>query len=404
MATIYEKTKDGKIVSFKFKACVGRDENKKQVFRCITWYPDKEMSKSKSRREAKKRASVWEQKAKQEFLSTREITLIRPTSNQKQPSFAQFVNEIWKPLAVNDGEHRSSTIAMYQHILKLIIPFFGDTPLQEITPIQITQYLQWLRKEYRTSRGKPVSASTVKHHYDILRIIFIYAEKNDFIQYNPIHKVEPPKLRRKKVDALSIEEAKIFFQALKSCSLEVRCILMILITAGLRRGECLGLKWKDINFKTATASIQRSVTYTSLSGIEIKSPKTENSVREVPLMQSVLELLLELQILRKSQFPNTAFEESYLFCKVDDPFAPMDPNRITKLTKKTFKKAGLPDMSPHDLRHSCATLLLASGADIKSVQEILGHADARTTLNFYARADLKQARSATNKYAEAFGL
>ena len=64
----------------------------------------------------------------------------------------------------------------------------------------------------------------------------------------------------------------------------------------------------------------------------------------------------------------------------------------------------MPMLSPHDLRHSCATLLLASGADIKSVQEILGHADASTTLNFYVKTDIKQMREATNKYAAAFGL
>jgi len=64
----------------------------------------------------------------------------------------------------------------------------------------------------------------------------------------------------------------------------------------------------------------------------------------------------------------------------------------------------LPDLSPHDLRHSCATLLLAQGADIKSVQNILGHADASTTLNFYVKTDLKQMRAATEKYAAAFNL
>ena len=69
-----------------------------------------------------------------------------------------------------------------------------------------------------------------------------------------------------------------------------------------------------------------------------------------------------------------------------------------------MKRSNLPDLSPHDLRHSCATLLLVNGADVKSVQQILGHADASTTLNFYVRADLQQMRSATEQYAAAFGL
>ena len=72
---------------------------------------------------------------------------------------------------------------------------------------------------------------------------------------------------------------------------------------------------------------------------------------------------------------------------------PRDPSYLTKHMKKLMKKADLPNMSPHDLRHTCASLLLQNGADIKSVQDILGHADARTTLNFYARSDIARMRT-----------
>ena len=84
-----------------------------------------------------------------------------------------------------------------------------------------------------------------------------------------------------------------------------------------------------------------------------------------------------------------------IFHSETSPFYPHHPDFATDHLKKFMKKIGLPDMSPHDLRHTCASLLLQSGADIKSVQDILGHADASTTLNFYVKSDMNNMRRAT---------
>ena len=101
---------------------------------------------------------------------------------------------------------------------------------------------------------------------------------------------------------------------------------------------------------------------------------------------------------------SSIIKDAFLFHRIDDIYSPIDPNAITRRVKRFMKNNGLPDLSPHDLRHSCATLLLAQGADVKSVQQILGHSDASTTLNFYVRADLQQMRAATDKMAAAFDL
>ena len=101
---------------------------------------------------------------------------------------------------------------------------------------------------------------------------------------------------------------------------------------------------------------------------------------------------------------NKNIDNAFLFPKADDITKPRDPNALTKRVTRFMKNNGFPDLSPHDLRHSCATLLLAEGADIKSVQEILGHADASTTLNFYVKANLQQMKHATDKFANAFNL
>lgn len=212
-------------------------------------------------------------------------------------------------------------------------------------------------------------------------------------------KVDCPKLQKKKVDALSKEEAVKFFSLLDSCPLDFRCMLNLLITTGVRRGELMGLQWGDIDFTQQVISISRNVTYTPKSGIVVSTPKTDCSFRQIPLISSVALVLNEY----KNTFANCK-KTDFVFPRNGNPALARDPNSITRRVKRFMQKNGFPDMSPHDLRHSCATLLLENGADIKSVSEILGHTDASTTLNFYVRSDISRMKTAALKMAIAYGL
>ena len=93
-----------------------------------------------------------------------------------------------------------------------------------------------------------------------------------------------------------------------------------------------------------------------------------------------------------------------MFPSKDDLFAPRDPDAVTRRIKRFMERNGLPSYSAHDIRHICATLLLSAGADVKSVQQILGHTRASTTLDFYVKSDIKQMAAAADKMAKEFGL
>ena len=400
MASIIPKEKDGKIISYKFKACVGRDDCGKQVFRCTTWKVPAGLVPSKAVKAAEKAAAAWEQDARAEYekdLQDAERARQREIAKCKT-DFVHFVKNVWFPICIEDGEHKPKTISFYNDTTKNITAYFAGCNMQRIAPAEIQKFLIYLRTE------KGFSPRNVHHHYRTINMIFSYAVRQDMLLKNPMDKVDPPKLVRKEIDALSQEQATDFFREIHDCPLDFRCLLTLLVTTGLRRGECVGLQWRDIDENSLLLRVQRNVTYTTKTGIVVSTPKTAKSRRPIPIMESTLRLLLMLKQQRRRECPGMDIEDSFIFHGEKGIHDPKDPNAVTRRVKRFMAVHDLPDLSPHDLRHSCATLLLGSGADIKSVQEIMGHINANTTLNFYVRSDVQQMKAATAKFANAFGL
>ena len=401
MASITQNKKDGKIISYKFKVCVGRDEFGKQIWRCTTWKAPDGMMPSRAEKMAQKAAAEWERQARDEYqkdLQNPERIKERQ-AEKNRTEFSDFILNTWFPICICDGEHKPTTVAFNKHISNVIVDYFSGKAIQTISGTDIQKYLIYLRTTYKTAQGKPLAPKTIRHHYATLANVFSFAVRQEIITKNPMDKVDCPKTPRKKVDAFTEEQARSFFGYLDECPMDFRCMLNLLITTGMRRGELMGLQWGDIDFDDCVISVNRNVTYTPDSGIVVSTPKTECSVRQIPVMPSVAAVLME--------YRNGAEkwkENDFLFPKDGNPSLARDPNSITRRVKRFMKLHDLPDMSPHDLRHSCATLLLSNGADIKSVQEILGHSNASTTLNFYVKSDMKQMKAATDKFAMAFGL
>jgi len=389
MASIYPNRKNGKIVSFKFKAHLGRDEKGKQIFKCKTWIPEKITSESKMLSQAEKESVIWERQLSDELNSQKQKL------SPDNITFETFVNKIWLPYQTSSKENRASTIAFYTYLLKIAIPYFGDTKPKSITKEDIKKYLDYLKNTYKSKNNKSLSPKTVKHHYNMISLIFEYALKCEYISVNPVKYIDTPKLTKHKVDALSKSEVISFIKELESLPLMHKTMYTLILTTGIRRGECFGLQWGDIDFENRLVRIERNVTYTSLEGIKIGLPKTNTGIREIPITEHVANLLANYK-----EQENTACrisDSTFVFHSPISPAQPHEPTYLTKHLKKFMKRVGLPDMSPHDLRHTCASMLLQSGADIKSVQDILGHSDASTTLNFYVFSNIHTMRASTER-------
>ena len=400
MASISEKIRDGKPPVYRFTVFLGRDENGKQAVKTMTWHPPADLTPSKARKAAERVAKQWELSLKSDVQEEQDTPPLFPVfAPSRSDDFVSFVNDIWFPLEIEGSNRKPKTVFSYKSYLKIETAYFKGRTIQEITSIDIQQFLRYLRKDYQGVHGVGLKPKTVHHHYNLLNLIFAYAKENKIITENPMEHVKAPKKEKHPVDAFTKEQAMQFLELLNSRDLDFRCMMLLLLTTGMRRGELCGLQWKDIDFQAGTVSINHSISYVPGVGRVVGTPKTANGFREIPLIPSVLTTVSSWRDTAPSTDPN-----AYVFPSVDDPFTPRLPDSVTRRMTRFMVHNDLPNLSPHDLRHSCATLLLSSGADIKSVQQILGHADASTTLDFYVRADMTQMRSATAKLAATFSL
>lgn len=300
--------------------------------------------------------------------------------------FADYLLE-W--LEIAKGRLAVATYSSYAAMIKKPVgPYFRqrNLTLRELEARHLQMfYSEMLRK---------VKPNTVIHYHAIIHSALKYAVKTDMLVQNVADKVDRPKKNSFQPVFLSAVEMQKMFEALRGTKLE----LPVLVAAfyGFRRGEVLGLKWDAIDFERGTISVIRTVTTITLDGkqteIEQQSAKTKSSLRTLPLIGSFREYFLqvkEAQELNEQICGNCYNHEYDGFVFVDELGERMRANYLTSAFPKFLESHGLRRMRFHDLRHSCASLLLANGVPLRHIQEWLGHSDFTTTANIYAHLDYK---------------
>ena len=307
--------------------------------------------------------------------------------------FADYLLE-W--LEIAKGRLAVATYSSYAAMIKKPVgPYFHqrNLTLRELEARHLQMfYSEMLRK---------VKPNTVIHYHAIIHSALKYAVKTDMLVQNVADKVDRPKKNSFQPVFLSAEEMQKMFEALRGTKLE----LPVLVAAfyGFRRGEVLGLKWDAIDFERGTISVIRTVTTITLDGkqteIEQQSAKTKSSLRTLPLIGSFREYFLqvkEAQELNKQVCGNCYNHEYDGFVFVDELGERMRANYLTSAFPKFLEDHGLRRMRFHDLRHSCASLLLANDVPMKQIQEWLGHSDISTTANIYSHLDYKSKLMSAN--------
>lgn len=257
--------------------------------------------------------------------------------------------------------------------------------LTEVEPKHIKMlYDEILEQGYTTN--------TVIHYHAVLHQALAYAVKNDYILSNPTDRVKRPKKNKHISSFYTKEEILTLLDIAKDDPIYIPIVLSAYY--GFRRSETLGMRWSAIDFENKTITVNHKVTELTENGKTIvyaeDKLKTKSSYRTLPLIPVVEEKLLEHKAkLERNQklFGNSYYKEYMDYVCVDEMGKLFRPNFVSDHFGWLLKKYGLKKLTFKELRHSCASMLVAEGIPMKSIQEWLGHSNFSTTADIYSHID-----------------
>jgi integrase len=281
---------------------------------------------------------------------------------------------------------RPSTLRTYSMYAKdHLIPGLGKRRLHRLTA-------QHLRAFLNERRESGLSPRTVHHLHAVLRNALEHAVREDLLTRNVARQVRFSPGHREEIEPYSVDEARRLLVAIRDDRLYA--LYAVALSLGLRRGEALGLRWSDIDLAGGVIHVRRSLQ--RVDGRLVLVPtKTRRSRRTVPLGPVLTKTLKEHRVRQAADrmAAGSRWQDSDLvFATLSG--APLEPNDISKRFPKLCEAAGLRRIRLHDLRHTCASLLLAQGHSPRVVMEILGHSSLDVTMNIYGHVRLEAQREA----------
>ncbi|MEQ6997718.1 site-specific integrase [Enterococcus casseliflavus] len=310
--------------------------------------------------------------------------------------FSELAEEWMKQYknTVKESTYVVQRLAMEKHIL----PNFGELKISKITiPFCQKQVNHWYSYYSKYSNLIGLTSS-----------IFKYAISLRLIRHNPMDGIIRPK-RKKKIDEEAFvapyytkDELLSFLDIVKEYPEPIYPMFRILAFTGLRKGELLGLRYKDINFQNKTLSVKQTLATVEGWKLEFQVPKTEKSLRTISLDDETLKVIKKYMIKQKAFFLEHGLKakengEQLLFATFENK--PYYLDFVNHNLERIIKEHNLKRITPHGFRHTHCSLLFESGASIKEVQVRLGHTDIKTTMDIYNHVSKRQTEETANRFA-----
>ncbi len=339
------------------------------------------------------------------------------TGTHFEPS--RFILSEWLDIWLADymGDKKYLTVKHYKaQVNTHIRPALGGMKLAALVPHDIQRFYNKLLKEGRTvkvkdkngkikTEHKPLSAKSVRNIHGILTKCLSTALKLGYIKVNPCDATTLPRSERKEIQPLTDEQVKEFLVAVNDD--EYAILLKLILLTGLRESEAMGLTWDCVDFKTGTLTINKQLQKRpkDAGGFQFAPLKNDKTrlLAPAPLVMELLEERRRMQLEEHKlagdewQAWSNIREQAKALVFTNKKGQNLSPQTVYNHFKKTAFKIGAPDACVHDLRHTYATLSIANGDDIKTVQDNLGHATAAFTLDVYGHPTERAKRESANR-------
>lgn len=300
---------------------------------------------------------------------------------EKSIAMREYLTE-WLEIYVKINLRRSTYLGYKRILEKHLIPHLGNFSLRDVTPMDIDKMYAHLLQNGRADGKGGLSAKTLLYTHRVLNEAMEQAVKKRMIFLNPVRSVmNVPKPKRFKGNIYTAEEILNLLELAQNTTLEVPVALAAV--CGLRRGECLALTEDDIDFTNKTITINKQYLDLDKQAV-LGEPKSEESNRVVsapPEIFAIIERHIQRNEANKAMLEDEYEDHRLLVCSNDGK--PIRPIYFTKNFSRFIERNNLRRIRFHDLRHSCASLMLKSGIAMKTASQILGHSAIGITADLY---------------------
>lgn len=375
-----------------------------QITKSKTWKPERKMTPKQIESELIRQQVLFEEKAKQDYAEElkreadkkAEQERIEAEEREKQYNALEYkkrhttfkeLADKWLDIQSKGNKYKPSTIVKLNGCKQRTYEAIGDVLVSQLDYLTIQEFIFSLANNgVNQKTGKGLGIKSQKSYLIFISDVMKFAKRCKLVTDNPCREITFTKTDTKEKMIYSLQEAKDLLATIeKKAPIGYKVLFTLLAYCGMRKGEALGLEYKDIDFENNIMQIRRTSNYQQGYGVYTDTPKTDSSNRSLHLQPKLIEMIKQLKAEQKEQ----AIKCGDQWVVSDRLFTnwcgkPLHPNNPYKWLKRFCEKESESFKGLHSFRHFVATQALANGAATKDVSDLLGHANPSVTLNVYA--------------------